>query len=383
MGIGSVTFAAALLAAGGGPGRGEDPVFVYVGTYTGRDGARGIELLRLDPASGDLTPAGTAAEASNPSFLAIHPNRRFLYAVNEVADFEGRKTGVVSAFAIEPATGALRFLNRQSSEGTGPCYVSVDPSGRCVLVANYGGGSVAALPIREDGGLGPAGSSVKHQGSGPNPRRQKEPHAHCIVTDPAGRFAFAADLGLDKVLVYRLDAAAAGLVPNEPPAASVEPGSGPRHFAFHPGGKWAYVINELSSTVTAFRYDAGRGALEPFQTVSTLPADFKGTNYTAEVVVSPDGRTLYGSNRGHDSLAIFRIDPADGRLTPAGHVSTGGKWPRNFALAPGGRWLLAANQNSDSIVVFRVDSETGGLVPAGRSAKVAKPVCIRFLAAAP
>lgn len=378
-----MTFAAALLAAGGGPGRAEDAVLVYVGTYTGRDGARGIELLRLDPASGDLTPVGTAAEAANPSFLAIHPNRRFLYAVNEVADFEGRKTGVVSAFAIEAGTGALRFLNRQSSEGTGPCHVSVDPSGRCVLVANYGGGSVAALPIQEDGSLGPAGSSVKHHGSGPNPHRQKGPHAHCIVTDPAGRFAFAADLGLDKVLVYRLDAAAAKLVPNEPPSASVDPGSGPRHFTFHPGGKWAYVINELSSTVTAFRYDAERGILEPVQTVSTLPADFKGSNTTAEVVVSPDGRTLYGSNRGHDSLAVFRIDPADGRLTPAGHVPTGGKVPRNFAVAPGGRWLLAANQNSDSIVVFRVDPETGGLVPAGRSAKVSKPVCIRFLAAAP
>lgn len=372
--------AAGLLAGAGGSGRAEDPVLVYVGTYTGKGGARGIELLRLDPASGDLVPAGTAAEAANPSFLAIHPNRKYLYAVNEVGDFEGRKTGVVSAFAIDPATGALRALNRQASEGTGPCHVSVDPSGRCVLVANYGGGSVAALPIREDGSLGPAGSAVKHQGSGADPRRQKGPHAHCIVPDPAGRFAFAADLGLDKILVYRLDAAAATLVPHEPPSAAVDPGSGPRHFTFHPGGKWAYVINELSSTVTAFRYDAARGVLEPFQTVSTLPADFTGTNYTAEVVVAPDGRTLYGSNRGHDSLAVFRIDPADGRLRPAGHVPTGGKWPRNFAIEPGGRWLLAANQNSDSIAVFRVDPETGGLTPAGKSAPVPKPVCVRFLA---
>jgi 6-phosphogluconolactonase len=369
--------AAGLWAAGGGA---EDPVLVYVGTYTGKGGARGIELLRLDPASGDLRPVGTAAEAANPSFLAIHPNRKYLYAVNEVGDFEGRKTGVVSAFGIDPATGALRALNRQASEGTGPCHVSVDPSGRCVLVANYGGGSVAALPIREDGSLGPAGSSVKHQGSGPNPRRQEGPHAHCIVADPAGRFAFAADLGLDKILVYRLDAAAAALAPHEPPSAAVDPGSGPRHFTFHPGGKWAYVINELASTVTAFRYDAARGVLEPFQTVSTLPADFNGTNYTAEVVVAPDGRTLYGSNRGHDSLAVFRIDASDGRLTPAGHVSTGGKTPRNFAIAPGGRWLLAANQNSDSIVVFGVDPETGGLTPAGKSVQVPKPVCVRFLA---
>jgi 6-phosphogluconolactonase len=369
--------AAGLWAAGGGA---EDPVLVYVGTYTGKGGARGIELLRLDPASGDLRPVGTAAEAANPSFLAIHPNRKYLYAVNEVGDFEGRKTGVVSAFEIDPATGALRALNRQASEGTGPCHVSVDPSGRCVLVANYGGGSVAALPIREDGSLGPAGSSVKHQGSGPNPRRQEGPHAHCIVADPAGRFAFAADLGLDKILVYRLDAAAAALAPHEPPSAAVDPGSGPRHFTFHPGGKWAYVINELASTVTAFRYDAARGVLEPFQTVSTLPADFNGTNYTAEVVVAPDGRTLYGSNRGHDSLAVFRIDASDGRLTPAGHVSTGGKTPRNFAIAPGGRWLLAANQNSDSIVVFGVDPETGGLTPAGKSVQVPKPVCVRFLA---
>lgn len=381
MGGWGMMLAAGLLAGSSGSGRAEDPVFVYVGTYTGRGGARGIELLRLDPASGDLVPAGTAAEAANPSFLAIHPSRRYLYAVSEVGEFEGRKTGVVGAFAIDPATGALRLVNRQSSEGTGPCHVSVDPSGRCVLVANYGGGSVAAFPIKADGGLGPAGSSIQHRGSGPHPRRQEGPHAHCIVPDPGGRFAFAADLGLDKVLVYRLDAAAAELRPHEPPSVSVDPGSGPRHFAFHPGGKWAYVINELSSTVTAFRYDAARGMLEPFQTVSTLPADFKGSNSTAEVVVSPDGRTLYGSNRGHDSLAVFRIDATDGRLTAAGHVSTGGKTPRNFAIAPGGRWLLAANQNSDSIVVFRVDPETGGLAPAGRSVQVPKPVCIRFLAA--
>jgi 6-phosphogluconolactonase len=247
-----------------------------------------------------------------------------------------------------------------------------------VLVANYGGGSVASLPIAADGRVGRAVSTIQHAGSSVNKQRQEGPHAHSINLDAANRFAFAADLGLDQVLVYKFDTATGKLAGNNPAAANVTPGAGPRHFAFHPGGKFAYVINEIANTVTAFGYDASRGVLTPVQEISTLPKDFQGTSYTAEVVVHPTGKFVYGSNRGHDSIAIFSVDPQSGKLTAAGHQPTEGKTPRNFAIDPTGTWLFAENQDSGTIAVFRIDPQTGGLKPTGQKLSVPTPVCVRM-----
>ncbi|HEY8506629.1 MAG TPA: lactonase family protein, partial [Gemmataceae bacterium] len=333
---------------------------VYIGTYTGGD-SKGIYLLELDAATGKLTEKGLAGEAVNPSFLAIHPNRRFLYAVGEVNQLGGKRTGGVSAFAIDPGSGKLKLLNQQPSRGAGPCHIVTDHRGTNVLVANYGGGSVACLPVRDSGEVGEATAFVQHEGSSVNKRRQEGPHAHSINLDAAGRFAFVADLGLDKVLIYRFDPAKGTLTPNDPPSAQVEPGSGPRHFAFHPSGKFAYLINELTSTVTAFTYDAQSGALKPVQTISTLPEDFKGSNTTAEVQVHPSGKFVYGSNRGHDSIAMFAVDEKTGRLTFLGCEPTRGKTPRNFGIDPSGRILLAANQDSGNVVAFKIDAESGRL----------------------
>jgi 6-phosphogluconolactonase len=354
--------------------------WVYVGTYTSGE-SRGIYLLHLDMASGRLTPAALVAEVTNPSFLAIHPNHRCLYAVNEVSDAGGGQSGAVSAFAIEPRTGKLTLLNHELSGGAGPCHLVVDHGGRNVLVANYGGGSVAVLPIQEDGHLRPASGFVQHHGSSVDPRRQVGPHAHSIRVDAADRYAFSADLGLDKVLIYRFDGTRGMLDPNDPPAADIAPGSGPRHFVFHPTGRWAYLINEMNSTATAFSYEPDRGALNTLQTLSTLPEGFQGRNSTAEMQVHPDGRFLYGSNRGHDSIALYAIDPATGWLTALGHQPTRGKNPRNFGMDATGAYLLAANQDSDNIVVFRIDPRTGGLKPTGHTAQAPKPVCVKMIPA--
>ncbi len=356
-----------------------EPLRVYVGTYTSPK-SKGIYLYELDLASGALESKGLAAELVNPSFLAIGPGGGFLYAVGEMGVFQGTKGGAVSALAIDPASGRLALVNQQSSVGAGPCHVTVDREGKNVLAANYGGGSVACLPIGDDGRLKEATSFIQHEGSSVDPRRQKEPHAHSVNLDAAGRFAFVADLGLDKIMVYRLDAAAGKLTPNNPPSAAVASGAGPRHFAFHPGGRFAYVINELNSTVTAFAYDADRGALAIIQTVSTLPAGFSDVNYPAEIQVHPSGKFVYGSNRGHNSIAIFAVAADSGKLTPVGHEPTGGKNPRNFGIDPTGRFLLAANQDSDNVVVFRIDAATGKLKSTGHSAEVGKPVCVKFLA---
>jgi 6-phosphogluconolactonase len=352
-------------------------LWVYVGTYTGK--SKGIYFSELDMSSGELSAPVLAATTTSPSFLALHPNHRFLYAVNEVDRFAGMKSGSVSAFSIDPQTGALTLLNQQPSRGGGPAHLTVDRQGKNVLVANYGGGSVAVLPIGQDGRLGPATGFVQHTGSSINRSRQEAPHAHSVVLDSANRFAFVADLGLDKVLIYQYDAAQGMLAPNDPPFASVPPGSGPRHFAFHPSGRTAYVINELASTVTAFRYDASKGSLEPLQTISTLPADFTKTNSTAEIAVHPSGKFLYGSNRGHNSIAIFSIDPDTGMLTLIGHEPTQGKTPRNFAIDPTGAYLLAANQDSGTIVVFRIDPESGHLTAAGHTAAISMPVCVEMM----
>jgi 6-phosphogluconolactonase len=318
---------------------------VYVGTYT-QGKSKGIYQFRMDPVSGQLTPAGLAAETVNPSFLAIAPDHRFLYAVNEIGDFEGTDCGAVSAFAIDPKNGKLTFLNQQSSRGSAPCHLIVDRHGKNVLVANYGGGSMAVLPIAPDGRLAAASAFVQHHGSSINPRRQKEPHAHSINLDAANRYAFAADLGLDKVLIYRFDAAQGTLIPHDPPSASIAPGSGPRHFAFHPNGRSAYVINEINSSVTALGFDANSGALTLLQMVSTLPEGFTGNNSTAEIQVHPSGRFLYGSNRGDNSIAIFAIDADTGKLTGIGHEPTQGKTPRGFRIDPTGHFLLTANQDA-------------------------------------
>ena len=353
---------------------------VYIGTYTGGGQSQGIYVSELDAATGNLSPPRLAAEAVNPSFLEIHPNRQWVYAVGEVSDLGGKKTGGVSAFKLDPKTGQLTLLNGQPSGGGGPCHVTVDRLGKNALVANYGGGSVACFPIGEDGRLAPAGSFVQHQGSSVDPQRQAGPHAHSINVSDDNRFAIAADLGLDKLLVYRLDAEHGKLTPNDPPSVSLPSGGGPRHFAFHPDGVWAYCNNEMTSTVSALKYDAARGAFTVLQTISTLPKDFAGENSTAEVRVHPNGKFVYVSNRGHNSIAMFAIDGQMGQLTPIGHESTRGKVPRNFNLDPSGRWLLAANQDSGNVVVFKVDEQTGRLAATGSEIKVGSPVCVRFVA---
>ncbi|MGB9606146.1 MAG: lactonase family protein, partial [Bryobacteraceae bacterium] len=354
----------------------EQRYLVYFGTYTGgKSASKGIYVARFDGATGQLGEPQLAAEITNPSFLAIHPNRRFLYAVGETG---GKQGGTVSAFAVDRATGRLSLLNQASSRGGGPCHVTVDKTGQWVLTVNYGTGSVTVLAIRPDGSLGESTAFVQHAGSSVNPKRQEGPHAHSVNLSPDNRFAIVADLGLDQVLVYRFDAAKGTLQPNDPPFARVAPGSGPRHFTFHPSGRFAYVINELASTITAFNWDAGRGALSEIQTLSTLPQDFSGENYTAEVVAHPNGRFLYGSNRGHDSIALFSID-RQGKLAFVETTPTRGSFPRNFALDPTGRWLLVANQRSDNVVLFRVDPKTGKLSSADRMVHVGAPVCVRFL----
>jgi 6-phosphogluconolactonase len=355
-------------------------MWLYVGTYThGKTPSEGIYLLELDLATGRLTSKGAVARLADPSFLAIHPSRKFLYAVNEQDNFNGQKGGGVSALGIDPASGMLTLLNQQSSVGRGPCHLTVDQTGKNVLVANDGSGSVACLPIRPDGALSAASSFLQHEGKSVDSGRQAGPHAHSINLDQANRFAIVADLGLDRVFVYKLDADKGLLAPNELPFATVARGSGPRHFAFHPNGRVGYVINEMANTVIAFAYDADRGILTEIQTISTLPPGFQGKSHTAEVRVHPSGKFLYGSNRGHDSIAIFTVDPATGKLTAAGHQATLGKNPRNFAIDPTGAYLLAENQDSDSIVVFRIDPATGGLVQVGEPLRIPMPVCIRMI----
>jgi 6-phosphogluconolactonase len=375
-----------LLSAGlltlAAPAKGESPppsgkYWVFVGTYTGPK-SKGIYRMEMDAATGKLSEPELAAETLSPSFLAIHPTGRFLYAVAEVGSIGPKKTGAVTVFSLDPRSGKVEALNQQSSEGPGPCHLVVDRAGKHVLVANYSGGSVAVLPIGPDGKLGEATSSKKHTGSSVNKDRQEAPHAHSINLDPANRFAFAADLGVDKIFVYRYDSDKGTLEPNDPPAAVLAPGAGPRHFAFHPDGKHAYVINELAQSITAFRYDPEHGVLTTMQTVPTLAESFKG-NTTAEVVVHPSGKFLYGSNRGYNSIAAFSIDPNTGDLTAAGQQRTDIKIPRNFNIDPSGKFLVVANQDGDSLVVFRIDEKTGALEPTGHMSKVGTPVCVKFV----
>ena len=355
-----------------------ETLYIYVGTYTTGE-SEGIYIYRMNQITGALELIDTADAGENPSFLAIHPQQRYLYAVNEVSEFDGKTSGSVTSFAIDPTNGGLTFLNRKSSVGDGPCHLVVDSTGRFVLVANYGGGNVCMLPILDDGRLGDASDFVQHEGSSTDSGRQSAPHAHSIVTDPANRYAFAPDLGLDKIMSYRIDLAAGKLIPNDPPYAAVKAGAGPRHFDFHPNCRFAYVISELDSTITGFTYDEANGALSEIQTISTLPEDFSGTSYTADVHVHPSGRFLYGSNRGHDSIAIFEIDESNGQLSTIGHEPTQGEAPRNFGLDSTGTFLFAANQATDTIVTFRIDQETGNLSPTGQVSEVPAPVCLQFV----
>jgi 6-phosphogluconolactonase len=351
-------------------------LWVYIGTSESEPG-KGIYRFPFDADQGQAGAVELAAESARPTFLAIHPSRPLLYAVNGVREFQGQNTGAVSAFALDAKNGDLRLLNQQPSGGTGPCHLVVDRDGRNVLVANYAGGSVACLPIDAEGRLKPPSSVVQHHGSSVDPSRQEGPHAHSINLDAANGFALACDLGLDQVLVYRFDASSGTLTPHDPPAATA-PGAGPRHLAFHPSGRFAYVINELDSTVTAFRYDATAGALQEIQTITTLPDGFSGENYPAEVLVHPSGRFLYGSNRGHDSIVIYTIDAQTGNLTLGGHQSSGGKGPRNFNTDPTGRWMIVGNQSTNNVLMLSVEPERGTLTPTGQEFAVPSPICFRM-----
>lgn len=353
---------------------------VYVGTYTGPQ-SKGIYGMRFDPASGKSTPLGVMAETTNPSFLAIDTSHRYLYAVNEVGDYKGEKSGGVSAFSIDGKTGKLTFLNEVSSHGADPCHIAFDKTGKYVLVANYTGGSVATFPVLPDGRLGEASAVVQHTGQGPNAERQEGPHAHEIQLTADNRFAVAADLGLDELLVYRFDAAKGALTANDPPFAKVDPGAGPRHFVFHPNGKFVFALNEINGSVTTFAFDARAGALRKLQTVSSLSKDFKDKNDSAEIEIDAAGKFLYASNRGPSDIAVFGIDAHTGTLRLVEHVPTKGKTPRNFAIDPTGRYLFAENQDSNNVVVFRIDGKTGRLTDTGQRFDAPSPVCIVFMAA--
>ena len=353
-------------------------LLVYVGTYT-TGKSEGIYLYRMNLLSGELKHVATTSGVVNPSFLTLDAERRYLYAVNEVTDFAGKPGGAVSAFAINRKTGKLQFLNQQPSLGGAPCYVTVDRTGGFLLVANYGGGNVSVLSIERDGRLGGVTDVDQHQGSSVDPDRQNGPHAHSIVLDHTNRYAYSCDLGTDKIMIYRFDSEKGKLTANKQPWVQVKPGAGPRHFTFHPGGRYGYVMNELDATVTAFTCDSSWGTLKETQTVHTLPEAFSGINTTADIHVSPFGKFLYGSNRGHNSIVVFEIEERTGKLRFIEHAATEGLTPRNFAIDPTGGFLLAANQDSDTIVTFRLDMATGKLKPTGYVTEVPSPVCLKIV----
>lgn len=354
------------------------------GTYTNTK-SKGIYAWRMDAATGSTSTLGLVAETPNPTFIEIAPNHHFLYAANEVDSFQGKPAGSVSAFSIEAATGKLTFLNQQSSGGPGPCHLTMDREGKCVLVANYNGGSIECLPVQSEGRLGPPTAFIQHSGRSISPQRQERPHAHCMTLDAADRFVFVCDLGLDRIMSYRFDAGKGTSVPNRPAFTATKPGAGPRHLVFAPNGRQAYVINEINSTITLYEYDSTNGVLTEFQTVSLLPQGFTGANTAAEIAVHPSGKFLYGSNRGDDSIAVFGIDQpgpggtANGALTFLQRVSTQGKTPRNFAIDRFGKLLFAANQNSGSIVIFNMDAATGRLSLSGQVLEAPSPVCVKFV----
>ena len=368
----AIAFATTLDQTSAAPTR----ALVCFGSYSTPD-KESVHLFQLNLQDGSLKKLNAVDGLSNPSFLKIHPNGKYLYTVNEVSTFDGKKSGGVTAFALDVNGGKLNKINQQPSGDTGPCHLTVDATGKYVLVAHYGGGSTSVLPIKKDGSVGAVVSQIKHKGSSVH-SRQKAPHAHAVHVGPNNKFAFAPDLGIDKVLVFSFDEKTGAIAETKFDGAKLEPGSGPRHFDFHPDGKFAYVINEIKQTVTAFRYNAKRGRLRTLQTLSTVPHPVDG-NSTAEVLVHPTGQFLYGSNRGHNSIAMFRINKKNGKLTALGHESTRGSTPRNFGIDPTGQFLLAANQQSDNVAVFRINQETGKLKFTGNEIKLSKPVCVRMI----
>ena len=357
---------------------------IYVGTYTGTK-SKGIYYYWLQTVNKDvsqnilLNPLGLAAETPNPSFLTIDPKRRLLFAANETDTFDGKPAGSVSSFSIDPETGKLKLLSQRSSMGPGPCQLVLDKSGKNLLVANYTGGSVAVLPVAGDGKLGEATAFIQHSGHSVNAERQKEPHAHCVTLDTANHFALVCDLGLDKVMIYKFDSTKGTLAPNDPPFVQVKAGAGPRHIVFRPDGRFAYVINELNSTITAFSYDPGAGRLTEIQTVSSLPDYFDGPNTAAEISTTPSGKFLFASNRGNETVVLFSIDKEKGTLTWIEEQNTGGKKPRQFGIQPSGKHLVIANQDSDTLLVCRIDADNGRLKPSGVFADCPSPACAVFL----
>ncbi len=367
----ALTFGTSAFAAAG-------KYLMYVGTYT-RGASKGIYVYRFDPKSGDVESLGLAGEIVNPSFVALHPNGKFLYSVTEVG-VNGKENGSVTAFSIDPASGKLTKLNTVSSGGGGSCHLVVDKTGKSLMVANYGSGSVGIVSLGEDGRLGEKAVATQHSGSSVDKKRQEGPHAHAVVLSADNRFLYVPDLGLDKIFGYRLDPSKATLSANDPAFVQESPGSGPRHFAFNPKGKYAYAINEMKSSVTAYNYDASRGALTEIQTISTLPKDFTGEDNSAEIEVDADGKFVYASNRGHNSITAFSI-AGDGKLTVVQNVPTQGKAPRNFKIDPTGAYLFAANQDTGNIVVFSRDQKTGKLTPTGKTLETPFPVCLQFVPA--
>lgn len=349
--------------------------YLYVGNYS-----NGIQAFRYDIGALSFEPLGAVGEMQRPSFLALHPNGRFLYAVSELGN-SGRTQGFVYSFSIEKATGKLNFLNRQESGGGGACHLVVDKTGKFLLVANYGTGSIADFPLKDDGSIGPIAAQVQFEGSGPDRKRQNGPHAHAVVLSADNRFLFVPDLGTDKVRIFKFDSVHGGLTPNEPAFVAVKPGAGPRHFALAPNGKFAYVLDEMGSSVTAFHFGRSNGALTEVEAVSTLPPDYSGVNNSAEIQIDAAGKFLYASNRGHNSIAVFAIDQQSGKLQRLEIVPTGGATPRNFALDPSEKRLLVANQDSNDIRTFDRDTESGKLTPTEKIASSPSPVCLLFVAA--
>lgn len=365
------------------------PTLIFVGTYTEpilfgtgkilEGKGEGVYLYHFDRTTGGLTAAGVTPDVVNPSYLAFESKHRFLYVVNELKEFEGNFGGAASAFTLDAATGALGYLNSKPTHGTDPCHLTVHPTGSHLLIANFMSGSICVLPIQTDGSLGDHSDFIQHEGTSVDPVRQAGPHAHAVTFDAAGHYLFVPDLGMDKVLIYAFDPERGTLTPHTQPWVTTAPGAGPRQLVFHPSGDYAYLINELDSTMTAYRYDADQGHLHELQTLSTLPADFEGMSTCAEVQIHPSGRFLYGSNRGHDSIVCYAINQTDGTLTTVDHTHVQGQTPRNFVVDPKGAFALVANQDTDNLVVFRIDPESGTLVGTGTSVYVPTPVCVKFL----
>jgi 6-phosphogluconolactonase len=353
---------------------------VYVGTYTGT-GSEGIYAYRFNPASGELKSIGLVAKTDNPSFLVMDANGKFLYAVNELDSFQQKASGAISVFSINKETAALQLMQQIPSLGAAPCHVSLDKSGRYLLVANYNGGNAAVFPIASDGTLGQQSAFIQNSGSSINAARQTGPHAHFIQVTNDNNYAMIADLGIDQVIVQKFDSNAGTLTPLDSGFVKVTPGSGPRHLAYAPDGKFVYVLNELTSSISAFTFDQSSGKMNEIQVLSTLPDNFSGSNSTAEIAIDAQGKFLYASNRGDDTIAIYSIDNSDGKLTFIDRIPTGGKTPRHFEIDPSGQWLFAANQNSDNIVVFKIDQTNGQLILQSEISGISSPVCVRFLEA--